>query len=81
MSYTKTLLERLNYNTEMVSTQNAIENIKKINPRLNENNYILMAYMSKNPAISQEERDIFKRCMETLVKQETDAYEKTLSNL
>lgn len=74
--FATSLLERLNYNTEMVSAENAIENMKKINPRFNENDIFTLAYLSTNPEISENDREIFKQCLKTIAKREQEQYEK-----
>lgn len=62
-NFSKTLFEKLTYNTKMSSSKIGFENLKKLHPSLNENDIFALAYMALNPAISEEERNIFKECL------------------
>lgn len=54
----------LDYYTSTNSSEIYIENMKRIHPSLNENDIYGLALLSTNPAISEEERTIFKKCLE-----------------
>jgi hypothetical protein len=59
--YAKNLLQ---YYTSQSSSEIYIQNMKNIHPSLNENNIYGLALLSVNPAIPEEERQIFKKCLE-----------------
>ena len=53
------LLDRLNYHKLFSSSTNAINNLNRINPKLNDNNILTHAYLATNPVISEEERKLY----------------------
>lgn len=57
------LLERINYNTKISSAQIGFQNLKNLSPSLTEDNIYSLAIMSNNTAISEEEREVFKKCL------------------
>jgi hypothetical protein len=66
MSLADLIMEKLNYHTEKHSNKNAIAYLKKINPKLDENNYLTYAYLATNPEISEEERNHYMNRMREL---------------
>jgi hypothetical protein len=69
-SYAESLLERLQYHTKLRDSKYSVEYLKKIHPKLDENNYLTYAYLATNPALSVEEREIYRKCMEELYLQD-----------
>lgn len=66
------------YHTSLSSTTIAIENLKKINNRLDENNIISLAYLSTNPHISDEDREQFKKQLKEKAQSEYETYKSIL---
>ena len=75
MDFANSLLERINYNTKIASSKIGFENLKKINPSLTEDNIYSLAIMANNIAITEEEREIFKKCLELKCKSEIEQFE------
>lgn len=69
-SFSKNLLE---YYTSQSGSQIYINNMKSIHPSLTERSIYGLALLATNPALSQEERDMFKRCLEIEGKATTAA--------
>ena len=67
MEFANNLLDRLSYHRSTHSSQNIIDNLKKISPTLNETNYLTLAYLSLH-AMTNEERDVYKKCLEEAIK-------------
>lgn len=62
----------LEYHTSHSGSQIYLDNMKRIHPSLNENDIYGLALLSVNPAIPEEERLIFKKCLEIKAKQQID---------
>ena len=61
--------DMLNYYTSQSSSNILLGNLKNIHPSLTEDNYLSLAIMACNESISQEDRDIFKKCLQIKFKQ------------
>lgn len=72
------LLDRLNYHKSMISSTNAINNLNRINTKLNDNNYLTHAYLASNPAISEEERQIYMQCLKVKAMTDYEIYSKEI---
>jgi hypothetical protein len=59
----------LEYQTSLSGSEIYIENMKRLHPSLNENDIYGLALLSVNPAIPEEEREVFKKCLEIKSKQ------------
>lgn len=71
----------LEYHTTTSSSQIGFENLKRIHPSLTEDSIYGLAIMATNPALSQEERDIFMQCLklkQMKIKQQYDALQMRL---
>ena len=66
----------LEYYTSSSGSEIYIENMKRIHPSLNENDIYGLALLSTNPAISEEERSIFKKCLELKASQMNEQLKK-----
>lgn len=66
----------LEYYTTTSGSEIYIENMKRIHPSLNENDIYGLALLSTNPAISEEERSIFKKCLELKALQMNEQLKK-----
>jgi len=77
MDFANSLFERINYNTKISSAKIGFDNLKKLSPSLTEDSIYALALMASNPAISEEEREIFKKCLELKCKSEMEVLEKT----
>ena len=62
----------LEYHTSHSGSEIYIENMKRVHPSLNENDIFGLALLSVNPAIPEEERTMFKKCLEIKAKQQFD---------
>lgn len=69
--YLANLPECLKYHTNTKSARNCIEHLKRINPKLDENNYLTYAFLATNPELTDEEREILKKRMLELWQDET----------
>jgi hypothetical protein len=79
--YSYALLDRLNYHKNINSSENAIKNLSKINKNLNESNILSLAYLANNPALSEEERNIFMKCVKLKAMQEYEMYSREINEL
>ena len=75
------LLDKLNYHKSLTSSTNAINNLQKINPKLNENNILTHAYLVSNPAISDEEREIYLKCFRVKAIQDYEKFSKEVDRI
>ncbi len=75
------LLDRLNYHKSLTSSTNAINNLQKINPALNDNNILTHAYLVSNPAISEEERKIYMECLKVKAMSDYEMYSKEIERI
>jgi hypothetical protein len=75
MEFANQLLERINYNTKLASAQIGFQNLKNLSPSLTEDNIYSLAIMANNTAISEEEREVFKKCLELKCKNEIQQFE------
>ena len=75
------LLDRLNYHKSLTSSENAINNLTKLNPKLNDNNLFTHAYLVSNPAISEEERKIYMKCLKVKAQTEYEIYSKEIEQI
>jgi hypothetical protein len=62
--FANSILSKISYYKETSSSQICFENMKKIDKNFNENNFFALAYMATNPALPEEEREIFKKCLQ-----------------
>lgn len=60
----------LEYHTSHSGSHIYVENMKRFHPSLSENDIYGLALLSVNPAIPEEERLIFKKCLEIKAKQQ-----------
>ena len=75
------LLDRLNYHKSISSSTNAIHNLNRINPKLNDNNILIHAYLATNPAISEEERKIYMECLRVKAMTDYEIYCKEIERI
>ena len=54
----------LEYYTSQSSSEIYLDNLKRMHPTLDENNIYTLALLSINPAIPEDERAVFKKCLE-----------------
>lgn len=59
-AFSKKLLE---YHTTTASSEIGFENLKRLHPSLNEDNIYALAIMATNPAVPEEEREMFMQCL------------------
>ena len=79
-AFSKSLLDRITYHTQVASTEIAFENLKKMHPSFTESNPVALAYMASNPAIPEEEREILKECFRRVVDAEQRNLQKFLAD-
>jgi hypothetical protein len=75
------LLDRLNYHKSFSSSTNAINNLTRMNPKLNDNNILTHAYLATNPAISEEERKIYFECLRVKAMTDYEIYSKEIERI
>ena len=75
------LLNRLNYHKSFSSSTNAINNLNRINPKLNDNNILTHAYLATNPAISEEERKLYMECLKVKAMTDYEIYSKEIERI
>lgn len=75
------LLDRLNYHKTFTSSTNAINNLNRMNPKLNDNNILTHAYLATNPAISEEERKIYVECLKVKAMTDYEIYSKEIDRI
>ena len=73
-----TFLKSIQYHRALQSSTIALENLKKFNKNLDENNMLTNAFLANNPYISNEEREIFNKQMKEKALEELHLYESTL---
>jgi hypothetical protein len=78
-SFSKSLLDRITYHTQISSTEIGFENLKKIHPSFTESDPIALAYMASNPAIPEEDREILKECFRRTVESEQRTLQRFLA--
>lgn len=64
------------YYTSLQSTDIAINNLKKINNRLDENNIVTLAFLANNPHISDEDREKYEKQLIHFLKVEQTKIEE-----
>jgi hypothetical protein len=79
--FSRALLNRLNYHKTLHSSENAINNLKKMNGNLNESNIFTLAYLANNPALSEEERNIFMECVKAKASEEYETYSREIQRV
>ena len=52
---------KVDYHTSLQSTEIALENLKKLNNKLDDNNIITLAYLANNPYLNDEDRAKFEK--------------------
>ena len=75
------ILDKINYHKSMECSTNAITNLQKVNPRLNEDNILTLAYLMSSPAISKEEREIYEKCLHTKAQMVYERYRKAVDEI
>lgn len=70
------IFEKLQYHTEKDHSVYAIENLKKINPKLNEDNYLTYAIILQNPNLSEKEVAVYTECMKRAFEKEKQIHEE-----
>ena len=73
--------DRINYHTSLQSTSIAMENLKKLNAKLDENNIVLLAHMATNPYISDEDREKYEKRMKEKAQSEYEMYSKYINDI
>ena len=58
-----------------------LENLKKLNAQLDENNIVLLAHMATNPYISEEDREKYEKRMKEKGQLEYEMYSKYINDI
>lgn len=69
------------YHTSLQSSSIAMENLKKLNAQLDENNIVLLAHMATNPYISEEDREKYEKRMKEKGQLEYEMYSKYINDI
>lgn len=75
------LLDKINYHKSMESSTNAIVSLQKVNPRLNEDNILTLAYLMSSPAISKEEKEIYEKCLHAKAQMVYERYKLAVDEI
>lgn len=73
--------ELINYHTSLCSTSITMENLKKLNSKLDENNIVSLAYMATNPYIPDEDREKYEKQMKEKAQLEYEMYSKYINDI
>jgi hypothetical protein len=71
----------IQYYTSLQSTDIALNNLTKINNRLDENNIITLAYLANNPYLNDEDREKFEKKLKIKVMKENEIYSKCINDI
>lgn len=80
MEFANSLLEKITYDTKLTSSKIGFDNLNK-KFGLSSDNIYSLAYMAQNPAITEEEREIFKKCLQYKLNQQNEELENTIKYL
>lgn len=69
MSY---IFNKLQYYTEKEHSAYALEHLKNINNKLDENNFLTFAIILQNPNLTDKEREVYTICMNRLIEKEKE---------
>jgi hypothetical protein len=58
-----------------------MENLKKLNAKLDENNIVSLAYMATNPYIPDEDREKYEKQMKEKAQSEYEMYSKYINDI
>lgn len=72
---------KVDYYTSLQSTDIAINNLKKLNNRLDENNIVTLAYLANNPHINNEDREKYEKQLKNKVMKENEIYSKYINDI
>lgn len=75
------LPKSLQYHTSSQSTEIALENLKKFNNRLNDNNFITLAFLANNSCVNQEDREKYYKLMKEKLQSELHLYERCIQRI
>jgi hypothetical protein len=73
-SFSASFLERIQYNTKPLGVDIALQNLKKLNPRLDDTNPLTMAILASNEVIPEQDREAFKTALRVLAEREQKMY-------
>jgi len=75
------IIDKLNYHTSLQGSSIAMENLNKLNPNLDKNNIIALAYLATNPYIPEEDREEYDKKMKEKAQSEYTMYSKYINDL
>lgn len=81
MSTASEILQNIKNNKKIQTTENIVNYLQRVNKNLNTNNILTLAYLANNPAITEEERNIFLECLREKSKQEYELYKGSMTPL
>ena len=64
------LNSRLTYHTSLQSKEIALDNLKKFNNKLHEDNILTLAYLANNPYLNDEEREKYSNKLKEMAMKE-----------
>ena len=71
----------IQYHRALQSTDIALNNLKKINGRLDENNILTLAFLANNPHINNEDREKYEKQLKEKNINEYEIYSKYINEL
>lgn len=80
-SFANSILDRINYHKSMNSSENALNNLSKMNKSMDASNIFALAYLANNPALNEDERRIFNECVKSKAMQEYEMYSKEIKRI
>jgi len=81
LQVTHQIPDTLKYYTSLQGTDIAINNLKKLNNKLDEDNIITLAFLANNSCINEEERKKYNKQLKEKAMIEFHLYERCIQNL
>jgi len=72
---------KMDYYTSLQSPTIALENLKKFNKKLDEDNVLTNAFLANNSFLNDEQREIFNKQMKEKALQELHLYERCIQRI
>lgn len=73
-SFSSSILDKIQYKTKPFGVDIAMENLKKIHPKLDETNPITLATLANNPHIPESDRANFREALKIITEKEQKMY-------
>lgn len=74
-------MEKVEYYTSLNGTNIALQNLKKINNKLDENNVVTLAFLANNPYLDNEDREKYSNKLKEIALKEYEIYSNFLKSI